>query len=139
GRARDPRLGLAVLSSVLVVNAGSTSLKLSLVAPDGSAETLDSLEAAPAEVEAVAHRVAHGGAEFREPVLIDDDVARRLAAVTELAPLQNGPALAAIEQARRLRPDVPDVAVFDTAFHATIPDEASTYALPRRLRDDLGI
>jgi acetate kinase len=87
----------------------------------------------------VAHRVAHGGAEFREPVLIDDEVARRLAEVTELAPLQNGPAMAAIEEARRLRPDVPHVAVFDTAFHGTIPDEASTYALPRRLRDDLGI
>jgi acetate kinase len=72
-------------------------------------------------------------------VLIDDQVARRLAEVTELAPLQNGPALAAIEEARRLRTDVPHVAVFDTAFHATIPDEASTYALPRSLRDDLGI
>jgi acetate kinase len=83
--------------------------------------------------------VAHGGAEFREPALIDDEVARGLAAVTGLAPLQNGPAFAAIGEARRLRPDVPHVAVFDTAFHATIPDEASTYALPRRLRDDLGI
>jgi acetate kinase len=72
-------------------------------------------------------------------VLIDDQVARRLAEVTELAPLQNGPALAAIEESRRLRTDVPHVAVFDTAFHATIPDEASTYALPRSLRDDLGI
>jgi acetate kinase len=72
-------------------------------------------------------------------VLIDDQVARRLAEVTELAPLQNGPALTAIEEARRLRTDVPHVAVFDTAFHATIPDEASTYALPRSLRDDLGI
>jgi acetate kinase len=72
-------------------------------------------------------------------VLIDDEVARRVAEVTELAPLQNGPALAAIEEARRLRTDVPHVAVFDTAFHATIPDEASTYALPRSLRDDLGI
>jgi acetate kinase len=72
-------------------------------------------------------------------VLIDDEVARRLAEVTELAPLQNGPALAAIEEARRLCTDVPHVAVFDTAFHATIPDEASTYALPRSLRDDLGI
>jgi acetate kinase len=83
--------------------------------------------------------VVHGGAEFREPALIDDAVAHELAAVTELAPLQNGPAFAAIDEARRLRPDVPHVAVFDTAFHATIPDEASTYALPRRLREDLGI
>ncbi len=64
---------------------------------------------------------------------------RRLAAVTELAPLQNRPALAAVEAARRLLPHVPQVAVFDTAFHATIPDEATTYALPRRLREDFGI
>ena len=83
--------------------------------------------------------MAHGGPEFREPLLIDDEVAHRLAAVTELAPLQNGPALAAIEEARQRLPGLPHVAVFDTAFHATIPDEASTYALPRRLRDDLGI
>ena len=100
---------------------------------------LDSLEAAPAELAAVAHRVAHGGAEFREPVLIDDDVMHRLGAVTELAPLQNRPALAAVEETRRLRPDLPQVAVFDTAFHSTIPDEAFTYALPRRLREDFCI
>jgi acetate kinase len=87
----------------------------------------------------VAHRVAHGGPEFREPVLIDDAVMRRLAAVTQLAPLQNRPALAAIAEARSLRPDVPQVAVFDTSFHAAIPDEASTYALPRRLREEFGI
>jgi len=138
GRSGDPRLGLALLT-ILVVNAGSTSLKLSLVGGDDSAEPLDSLDAAPPAVVAVAHRVAHGGSEFRDPVLIDDDALRRIAAVSELAPLQNRPGLAAIDEARRLRPEVPQVAVFDTAFHATIPDEAATYALPGRLREELGI
>ena len=66
-RSRDPRLDLAVLN-VLVVNAGSTSLKLSLVDEDGSAQPVASLEEAPAEVDAVGHRVVHGGDRFREPV-----------------------------------------------------------------------
>jgi acetate kinase len=110
-----------------------------MVAEDGSAESLASLEEAPADVLAVAHRIVHGGQEFREPALIDDAVERRLAELTELAPLHNAPALAAIGEARRVLTDVPHVAVFDTAFHATIPDEASTYALPRRLREDLGV
>jgi acetate kinase len=90
-------------------------------------------------VEAVAHRVVHGGSRFREPVVIDDEVERELAALVDLAPLHNRPALAAIESARRALPDVPHVAVFDTAFHATLPPEASTYALPRRFREELGI
>ena len=81
----------------------------------------------------------HGGARFREPVVIDDDVRRELEGLTELAPLHNAPALAAIDEARRALPDVPHVAVFDTAFHATIPEEASTYALPRRWREEWGI
>jgi acetate kinase len=83
--------------------------------------------------------VVHGGSEFREPALIDDSLERRLGALAELAPLHNTPAIAAIGEARRVLAGVPHVAVFDTAFHATIPEEASTYALPRRLRDDLGI
>ena len=135
GRARDPRLDLALL----VVNAGSTSLKLSLVAADGSTEPVASLASAPADVEAVAHRVVHGGARFHDPVLIDGDVERELAALADLAPLHNGPALTAIESARRALPGVPHVAVFDTAFHASLPPEASTYALSRRLRDEFGI
>jgi acetate kinase len=99
---------------------------------------VESLEKAPADVAAVAHRVVHGGT-LREPVVIDDAVERRLAEVTELAPLHNAPALQAIDEARRLLPDVPHVAVFDTAFHATIPPVASTYALPERLREGVGI
>ena len=74
---------------VLVVNAGSTSLKLSVVGDDDVSEPVASLAAAPAGVDAVGHRVVHGGARFREPVLIDDAVERELAAVSDLAPLHN--------------------------------------------------
>jgi acetate kinase len=125
--------------AILVLNAGSTSLKLSLVGADGSTERFASLAAAPCDVEAVAHRVVHGGSRFRKPVVIDDEVERELAALADLAPLHNRPALTAIESARRALPDVPHVAVFDTAFHATLPPEASTYALPRRFREEHGI
>ena len=92
----------------------------------------------PAGVEAVAHRFVHGG-RLRDPVLVDDELERTLAALTELAPLHNAPALAALAEARAKLPGVPHVAVFDTAFHATIPDEAATYALPRRVREEWGI
>ena len=71
--------------------------------------------------------------------MIDDDVEGRLATATELAPLHNTPALEAIRRARVQLPDVPHVAVFDSAFHATIPEEAATYALPARVRDEWGI
>jgi acetate kinase len=87
----------------------------------------------------VAHRVVHGGPSFRDPVVIDASVRERIFELESLAPLHNAPALAAIEQAERAFPGAPHVAVFDTGFHATIPDEASTYALPARWREDWGI
>lgn len=121
---------------VLVVNAGSTSLKLSVVSGDEST-AVASLEAAP-DVDALAHRIVHGGERFRDPVLIDDEVVRELESLVELAPLHNTPALRALAESRRVLPSVPHVAVFDTAFHSTIPPVASTYALPERFRD-LGI
>jgi acetate kinase len=127
------------VSSILVVNAGSTSLKLSAVAEDESSAPVQSLDQAPGDVAAVSHRVVHGGTRFREPALLDDDVAEALDEVAELAPLHNRPALAAIADARRALPDVPHVAVFDTAFHATLPAEAFTYAVPRRWREDWDI
>jgi acetate kinase len=96
---------------------------------------VDSLEQ---DVEAVAHRVVHGGPRFSEPVLIDDEVRREIHELEALAPLHNAPAVRAIAEAERALPDLPHVAVFDTAFHATIPDEAATYALPQRWRD-LGV
>ena len=124
---------------ILVVNAGSTSLKLSVGRGRRSSSAVASLAEAPRDVAAVAHRVVHGGVRFREPVLIDDDVLAELEELAELAPLHNVPALQAIGEARRALPDVPHVAVFDTAFHATIPEVAYTYALPRRWREEWGI
>jgi acetate kinase len=125
--------------SILVVNAGSTSLKLSLVDAHDLSTPVASLDALPGGIEAVAHRVVHGGTVFREPVVVDALAEHELAALAELAPLHNAPALAALHEARRALPDVPHVAVFDTAFHATIPEQAATYAVPRRWREEWGI
>jgi acetate kinase len=127
------------MSRVVVVNAGSTSVKLSTVDEHGASQSLDSIDAVPADVAAVAHRIVHGGTRFREPVVVDGEVESALEELHELAPLHNGPALAALRDARRVLPGVPHVAVFDTAFHATLPPEAFTYALPRRFREEHGI
>jgi acetate kinase len=118
------------LRSVLTVNAGSTSLKLSLVEGEES-RPVDGF--VPAD--AVGHRVVHGGARYTEPVLIDDEVEAAIDELSRIAPLHNTPALRAIRDARAALPDVPHVAVFDTAFHSTIPEAASTYAIPERWRD----
>jgi acetate kinase len=128
------------VGAILVVNAGSTSLKLSLVGEDEATERVGSLaDAAGSDIDAVAHRVVHGGPHFAEPVLIDDTVRRTIHELEALAPLHNAPALRGIEEAASTHPDVPHVALFDTAFHATIPAEASTYALPREWREEWGI
>jgi acetate kinase len=119
---------------VLVVNAGSTSLKLSVVGADDGSSAFASLADAPA-VAAVGHRVVHGGERFTEPTPIDDAVVAELEALIELAPLHNAPAVRGIEEARRALPDALQVAVFDTTFHRTIPEVARTYALPKRYRD----
>jgi acetate kinase len=87
----------------------------------------------------VGHRVVHGGARFVSPALIDDEVVQAIDDLSEIAPLHNTPALRAIREARAALPDVPHVATFDTAFHATIPPEAATYAIPRGWREDWGI
>ena len=137
--AKPPRPLRRIRKRILCVNAGSTSLKLSVVEPDDAAAPVESLEAVPDDVAAVAHRVVHGGMRFREPVMIDDAVERELEAAVELAPLHNAPALAAIRQARQALPELAQVAVFDTAFHATIPEEAATYALPQQVREDWGV
>jgi acetate kinase len=88
---------------------------------------------APGEIYGFGHRVVHGGEVFREPVIIDDEVVRRIRDLVPLAPLHNPSNLAAIEVLRALRPDVPNVAVFDTAFHQSMPPKAFRYALPREL------
>jgi acetate kinase len=123
--------------TVLVVNAGSTSLKLHLVdgedsRPIGSFADADG-------VTALGHRVVHGGDRFVQPVLIDDEVEAAIEGLSAIAPLHNEPALRALREARAALPDRPHVAAFDTAFHATIPPEAATYALPRRWREEWGI
>ncbi|MHB1066781.1 MAG: acetate/propionate family kinase [Candidatus Nanopelagicales bacterium] len=79
---------------------------------------------------AVGHRVVHGGSEYREPVIVDDEVEDAIARLVPLAPLHNPAALVGLRDMRRLLPRVPQVAVFDTAFHAGMPAEAYTYALP---------
>jgi acetate kinase len=119
---------------VLVVNAGSTSLKLSLVGADDASRPIPSLALAPA-VPAVGHRIVHGGARFSEPTPIDDAVLAELSGLIELAPLHNAPAVEALHAARAALPDATHVAVFDTAFHKTLPDVASTYLLPARFRN----
>ena len=126
-------------ATVLVVNAGSTSLKLHLVSPADDAEALASFrDVAPDRVAAVAHRVVHGG-ELREPARITEDVLAAIEDASALAPLHNRPALAAIDEAVAALPAVPHVAVFDTGFHAMIPPAAATYAVPRRWREEWGV
>jgi acetate kinase len=102
---------------------------------DGVALAVDGF--APAE--AVGHRVVHGGKRFVPPVLIGSEVLAAIEELRPLAPLHNEPALEAIRAAQAALPDVPHVAVFDTAFHATIPEEAATYAIPARWRTEWGI
>jgi acetate kinase len=135
---------------VLVVNAGSSSLKLRLLgledvveaAPDVPPDDIDALEAAIAAMpppDAVGHRVVHGGERFREAVVVDEDVRAALADLTDLAPLHQPLAMAGIEAVGRALPGVPAVACFDTAFHATLPAPARTYALPREWRERFGL
>jgi acetate kinase len=115
----------------LVVNAGSTSLKLHLVSGDESREVDDFVAA-----DAVGHRVVHGGRRFVGPAQIDGAVERAIEELSVLAPLHNGRAIEEICRAREALPDVPHVAVFDTAFHRTLPPAASTYAIPEHWREE---
>ena len=129
---------------VLVVNAGSSSLKLSVRSGDDAGPTqtverwsgeddLDPLRSfldAAGDLDAVGHRVVHGGPDRDGAVLVDDAVMAELAGLESLAPLHQPRALAALRTVRRLLPDLPAVACFDTAFHRTLPPAASTYALP---------
>ena len=91
------------------------------------------------KIDAVAHRVVHGGERFTAPALIDAGVVAQLGEFEALAPLHNPPAIQAIRAARELFANVPQVAVFDTAFHATLPARAREYALPDEIRTRFGI
>ena len=139
---------------VLVVNAGSSSVKLRLLADDDSlagsvdlpAEEgkVDEGELAPrlgelGPADAIGHRVVHGGTRFTAPVVIDDDSLAALDALTELAPLHQPTALELIRVLRRLQPETPAVACVDTAFHATLPPAAYTYPLPAAWRSRFGV
>ncbi|UCE26167.1 MAG: acetate kinase [Candidatus Coatesbacteria bacterium] len=93
----------------------------------------------PAEIAAVGHRTVHGGEKFARSVIIDDNVVKTLRDLIQLAPLHNPANIAGINAARALLPDVPHVAVFDTAFHQTMPDYAYLYALPYEWYSDFRI
>lgn len=91
------------------------------------------------DIQAVGHRVVHGGTDFSDSVIIDPQVLAAIERHSDLAPLHNPPNLTGIRVARQVLPQVPQVACFDTAFHATIPAVASTYALPYELCQQHGI
>lgn len=115
---------------ILALNPGSSSLK-SAVYEFPRAVVIPEPEA----VDAVGIRVVHGGSTFVKPVLVDDSVIDEIGKLAELAPLHNPIAVKVIEETRSTRPGVPIVAVFDTAFHQTMPPVAARYALPQ----DLGV
>lgn len=137
----------------LVVNAGSSSLKLAVLEDgrtlaDATVERwegqghLDPVREFVEEVddlEAVGHRVVHGGQRFTAPVRIDEEVVDHLVSITDLAPLHNPRAVAGIRAVQEVLPDLPAVACFDTTFHATLSPAARTYALPREWNERWGL
>jgi acetate kinase len=148
---------------VLVINSGSSSLKYQLIEPDSASSLADGIVERIGEpsspvadhdaalrmafdqlsragidlkacgLAAVGHRVVHGGATFYRPTVVDDAVIGELKQLSVLAPLHNPPAVQGIEVARKMLPDVPHVAVFDTAFFHDLPAAAATYAIDRDL------
>jgi acetate kinase len=139
---------------VFVVNAGSSSLKLRLldeddtlldthdvssVDPEARLRALTRFLDAHPEIDVVGHRVVHGGRRFTSAVLLDRETDEELEALADLAPLHNPPSLEAITAISRLRPTMPQVACFDTAFHASLPAKAATYAVPATWRERWGI
>ncbi|HEV7654946.1 MAG TPA: acetate/propionate family kinase [Mycobacteriales bacterium] len=139
---------------VLVVNTGSSSVKLRLLDEGelagstdlGAPSTLDDSDwsdaiaalAGESGVDAAGHRIVHGGPDFTAPVVVDDKVRSALEAVVELAPLHLPASLAGLDAVRSALPSVPSIGCFDTAFHATMPAAATTYAVPAAWRS-LGV
>ncbi len=140
---------------VLVVNAGSSSLKLRLLDDADGILAEEELEAPGAEIDhaalnralasrlgeaqAIGHRIVHGGERFRSAVRIDAEVERALRELTDLAPLHQPKSLAALDAVTAVLGGLPAVACFDTAFHATIPAGAATYGLPAGWRERWGL
>lgn len=139
---------------MLVVNAGSSSLKLSRLTDDGEVTAATTIERwrgaghlepltqfleACGPVDAVGHRVVHGGPRYTGPARIDGELLAYLESISDLAPLHNPRALAGVRAVRELLPDVTAVACFDTAFHAGLPDAARIYALPREWNERWGL
>jgi acetate kinase len=147
---------------IFALNCGSSSIKSAIVDSAGRrrlfaahvenadasgfsaavAQVLQELRSRSAEhgqPEAFAHRIVHGGDRFVRPTRIDDRVLEEIEQLSHLAPLHNPPALAAVRQAREAYPRTPHIAIFDTAFHATLPPDAREYALPLDLRQRFGI
>jgi acetate kinase len=148
---------------VLVINSGSSSLKYQLIQPDSGRSLADGIverigepsspvadhdaalrmafdQVSDAGIDlkicglvAVGHRVVHGGASFYQPTVVDDAIIGKLKELSVLAPLHNPPAVQGIEVARKMLPDIPHVAVFDTAFFHDLPGAAAAYAIDREL------
>jgi acetate kinase len=136
---------------VLVVNVGSSSVKLQVV-DGGGARTFSTEVATPVEpdelerilsdvgpIDAVGHRIVHGGPDHVDPELVTDAVLAELDDVARLAPLHDPPAIEVVRTVRRLHPELPVVACFDTAFHATLPLAARTYAVPAEWEERFGL
>jgi len=139
---------------VLVVNAGSSSLKLRMLDEHDTVEHSADLAAGPdgfdtrslagvltswGKPDLVGHRIVHGGPIFTGPVRVNSSVREQLQDLTDLAPLHQPKSLAALDAVTAQLPDVPAVASFDTAFHTTIPAAAATYAVPREWRQRYAI
>lgn len=138
----------AAEATVLAINTGSSSIKLSAIGPgdellasahvdgwDGDPAPINSfLKEAPPAL-AIGHRVVHGGTRFSRATPVDDEVLAAIDALTPFAPLHQPNAVLALRAARAARPDTPSVACFDTAYHADMPLAAATYALPRAWRE----
>jgi acetate kinase len=164
----DDVAGTGGATRVLVLNSGSSSVKYQLLdmagerrlasglverigEEGGVADHARALRQVSAELSgrglgldspalaAVGHRVVHGGTRFTAPTVITDEVLVGIEKLVPLAPLHNPANITGIKVARELRPDLPQVAVFDTAFHATIPEAAARYAIDTSVADRFGI
>ena len=149
---------------VLVINSGSSSLKYQVrdtangellakgiidrigeeAVPDHGAALEELSRRLPdllggRSIDAVGHRVVHGGERFSEPVLVNNEIVRSIERLSPLAPLHNPPSARGIRAVHDKWPKIPQVAVFDTAFHRTLPEQAWRYALPNSLYRKYGI